>query len=1018
MTFAAEIEPSVLAMTRLLTVPFRRGAETLEIPVSAAGAQGTALGPYTFDDYRARHGDLPPAPRYIVVSRQATGRDAAQIDVDYRVAAFNKTVTVTVPAHSFAGSSWMIPIPENEAATAALIRFRSRPVTIPGDQLGFVALLGNLAKLSWVLGWDKDELRQQLREVQRQRTTPNARSYSLDRLGEDLGVPRFPAREHSFDPGTIALYHFNDVVANGGAVADDTKRFGRPGHDGVNDTAESVPAGKFGGAFRFSGTGIKIASHADFNVAANRSLTVEAFIRPDATDDAAAHMIIARGTVSPDGELAAAGWTLSLGNDRGFAHNPRWAVRGAGQRVELFGDADLADGAFHHVAGVIDDATKQARLFVDGRERATAVIDQLGAVANAEPAFIGRSGAGHPFFGLIDEVRISSVARADFHPVIGEGDEAYRQRLGIFEQWLLPTPGALTDAINSRVQINGDPKSFMLVETPRAGAAAGAVVRIIPAHVAAGQQVTADGSTVTREPQASGLAAADEDFEPIFLLRHDRPAVDYLDEASRMMQAGTATTLDRLLELIAAVNPAVAGNLLVELAYAAEGPGLHAVGRALRMRHAALGTDRLAVLAHRAGFDFVRNDDPSVYASIGPGEKLAITIEPRPPLQTPPAPITVFLGQSIDVHALPETLPRVGTFQWSLVPLGPGAAHFAAHPADPAQMKLAVSARPRLRLVADAPGEMMLRVEYRHQRRVVTGTLRIRIDMDAVAGSITRDGDRNALESTVSGVLRVPVKPIYLVTSNAAGVNFGANANNQKMHVALQRTFDTLLRRNAGLAAGLTVVKAFDPNDPGLHAAGRAILLTHGAIASDRLAALAHHAGFDFVERRNAQVYASVADDNAIEIVRAAGLTPLEPELVAGTPVDLRARFDPLPGNGSFNWSAEEIGEGRGSFDFVLRPQVRFTPREPGLAALHVFFHEQDANAMLPYTFDVRLNPNLEAANAVVPKPQYDLVMNILNYFHPIGVEVLTGRLRKNVVEIEQDPLKAFPAYTYPHFRT
>jgi hypothetical protein len=220
------------------------------------------------------------------------------------------------------------------------------------------------------------------------------------------------------------------------------------------------------------------------------------------------------------------------------------------------------------------------------------------------------------------------------------------------------------------------------------------------------------------------------------------------------------------------------------------------------------------------------------------------------------------------------------------------------------------------------------------------------------------------------------------------------------------------------LAAALTVVKSFDPADPGLHAAGRAIVLTHGAIASDRLAALVHHSGFDYVQRNGANVYASVADDNAIEVVRMPGLAPLESELVAGVPVNLRARFEPLPGAGSFHWSAETIGRGRGSFDFVLRPQVRFAPREPGLLALHVFFHEQNINAMLPYTFEVRLKPALEAANAVVSKPQYDLVMNILNYFHPIGVEVLTGRLRKSVVEIEQDPLKAFPAYTYPHFRT
>ena len=45
---------------------------------------------------------------------------------------------------------------------------------------------------------------------------------------------------------------------------------------------------------------------------------------------------------------------------------------------------------------------------------------------------------GHQFAGVLDEVRLSSLPRRDFHPVLGEGDAAYQQRLGIFERWLAP----------------------------------------------------------------------------------------------------------------------------------------------------------------------------------------------------------------------------------------------------------------------------------------------------------------------------------------------------------------------------------------------------------------------------------------------------------------------------------------------------------------------------------------------------------------------------------------------------
>jgi hypothetical protein len=44
--------------------------------------------------------------------------------------------------------------------------------------------------------------------------------------------------------------------------------------------------------------------------------------------------------------------------------------------------------------------------------------------------------------------------------------------------------------------------------------------------------------------------------------------------------------------------------------------------------------------------------------------------------------------------------------------------------------------------------------------------------------------------------------------------------------------------------------------------------------------------------------------------------------------------------------------------------------------------------------------------------------MNLLDALHPIGVEVRTGRIRKYVREIEQDPTKAFPAYSFPNFRS
>jgi hypothetical protein len=131
----------------------------------------------------------------------------------------------------------------------------------------------------------------------------------------------------------------------------------------------------------------------------------------------------------------------------------------------------------------------------------------------------------------------------------------------------------------------------------------------------------------------------------------------------------------------------------------------------------------------------------------------------------------------------------------------------------------------------------------------------------------------------------------------------------------------------------------------------------------------------------------------------------------------LQARFQILPPEGEFNWSARKIGNGDGSMDFVLRPGTKFTPGSPGLLALSVTYLEPDPQGTFPYSFEIRLKSDLDVPGTIIPKHQYDLLMNVLNYFHPIGVEVVTRNIREHVVEVQGNLLNAFPGYTYPDFR-
>ncbi len=1086
---------SAQIMLDLLTPPYRRGAETLAIPLGLDGPNGTVIGDYDFKEYLARYGNTPPEPRYVLFLKKDLGEDPMQIDVDYPVGSGTAQATVRFPARSFAGTSLVIPVPGD--ATLRLKAFRQAPLPLAGagaDNFGMLALLGNISKLVWVLGWEKDQIRAQLREVGQQRHANRARGYSLDLLGQDLRVPRFPPREYSPDPDTLALYHFNDdfstklsaavdnaagavqvlsgldfpfglpfnvqveqefmtvtaiagntwtvtraaqgsiaaahpansvvtFVTNNGELADETKRLGAAGHPAINRGAQQTEAGKFDSGLLFSGLAgsgfVEIANHPDFDLPANQSFTVEAFVKPNAPAAALPIAFILKGQVDANASLTDAGWAMAIGPFRGISSNLRWSVSDGNNAVEIFGDINIADGKFHHIAGIVDRLRRRARLILDGSECANADITNFGALSNADSIRVGKAGNAAPSFsGVLDELRLSRVVRRDFNPALGESDAAYRQRLGIFERWLLPSPGSVLETVNRLVQINGDPASFILVEKSRAGAAASKAIRVFPTSLAPGHSIDRDGNALTKESDVCGTASAELDFDPVLLLKHDSAQVDYgTDPNNHLMQSAAQTALDALLGLLAAANPPLPGKLIIAGAFNPAAPSLQRVGRSLILRHQNLALEELGVFAFRAGFDFVGNNGLAVRASVAAGEKLRIAIE-----QPPAAPgIDVFSGKAIDLDLLPSGLPVTGEIKWTLIRSGAGDAHFLSHPADAPNLPTPVNRRPRLRMAADSPGLIVVRVEYTLRRRVVTGTRVLRISTETLAdkATISRDGDGTIAEQDAVGPAGSVINARYLISSNQAGVNYGADPKNKQMQIVLERPFNKLVQM-PGVAAGLQVLKSFDPADAGLHKSGRAMIITHTTLDIGKLGAMAHQAGFGFVRRDGAQIHCSVAAGELIEIRRAAPPGVLETELEAGTAVDLTLRFDPLPAAGSYNWSVNQTGSGSGSFDFVLRSSVRFTPNQPGFLALNAsYFEPLDPNdpSQLPYTFEIKLKPSLDVAATVIPKYQYDLIMNVLNYFHPVGVEVRTDNLRSHVPELNQNPLRAFPAYTYPDFQ-
>lgn len=471
--------PAVQSMTGNLTLPFAQGASTLAITLQASGnATQAPVNPYDFSDYRARFGPLPdtqPNPTYVL----AITKDIAmptQVTVDYVSRSNNMTgsVNLTVPAGTLAGTSFAAWLQADGTSAndvlanpdIQLSTLHMSPAAPDGEAANWwslVALLGNMARLLWVMSYEKDVIRRQMQLVQTQRYLSQAVKYSLDMLGYDLGVPRFPSRPYSFDEDTIALYHLDDQFLGNHffgtqlygnqffgsqvtTVHDSMTDYAPPGHPGAG-TDITLTMGRFGKSVAFRKPDAVIAipdsTHA-FDLPINQSFTFECLVKPDP------------GT--PDGEILARfgngiGWSLGIGTfNMGIPLNVRLLLNDGTTQVALFANQQLTIGVFTHVAGVIDRQANSAYLYIDGKVIATQSIAGLGALTNTETVRIGSgSTASSAFQGVIDEVRFSHSARTTFNPVLGESDESYRQRLRLFACWTLPTLPNLTDMLNKIV---------------------------------------------------------------------------------------------------------------------------------------------------------------------------------------------------------------------------------------------------------------------------------------------------------------------------------------------------------------------------------------------------------------------------------------------------------------------------------------------------------------------------------------------------------------------------------------
>jgi hypothetical protein len=277
------------------------------------------------------------------------------------------------------------------------------------------------------------------------------------------------------------------------------------------------------------------------------------------------------------------------------------------------------------------------------------------------------------------------------------------------------------------------------------------------------------------------------------------------------------------------------------------------------------------------------------------------------------------------------------------------------------------------------------------------------------------------------------------------------------MTPATQAVLDDLLDRldADGTTGRLRILGAFDDQAPNRRRMGCALQLRHEEVPLERLGALAHQAGFDYVKHVTVPsdpglryVYASVwrgedlsgqlADDPALLVdfglLDPGERTELAEQAVAWLCVapDVRAWQPPPPDHFSggpyapelepltdatYDWCLTRYGPGAGRLDTPPAEACKqLTAERAGVVGARVELVLGDG--VEPYRFELVVTSD-SGTVPPLPKPVYDDLLNVVEAHLPIGVEARTLGLRAHVPELQADPDRRDlgTAQTYPSYR-
>jgi hypothetical protein len=455
-------------------------------------------------------------------------------------------------------------------------------------------------------------------------------------------------------------------------------------------------------------------------------------------------------------------------------------------------------------------------------------------------------------------------------------------------------------------------------------------------------------------------------------------------------------------------------NLKIDKAYDPQATDLHAVGRALLLttnNPAALDIDRLAALAHRAGFAYVCHRFEAVYVSVAPDDYFEIRSNGS--AATAADGVDLFVGETVTLTLNPQ--PSGGVlYQWRTISCGAGQAKFVLNENNrPSELTNEAG------LELTAPGQLVIKVDIARRGHTVSATRTFRIGVNELNDNqwIWADG-RPGQNDQVALAPGESVDPTYLIDHNNPQVDYGSEPDNHRLQAGTARSLDRLLDllKQGGISGQLVVAQAYTPGSADLYGVGRALTLSHGKLDVGRLGALAYGAEFSYVGRQEANILVRQAQDDLLTIISDQAIVNGRTEVAKGDTVRLALKPQPPSSSEGISWVLRQEGSAQAQLSSTTLPKVQLYAQRAGQVQLRALLVRGQNTA--PYAFEVRLKPDLEAdPNVIIAKDQYDRIMNVLSALHPIGVEVITRAIRERVLEIRETLLDAIPDYTYPKFK-